>query len=245
MRKVNYLELAIANEKMNAVDIKGKSYMEVNQRIKAFRMVYPQGTIETEMISNENGVCIFRANIYDDDKLLATGTAYEKENSSFINKTSYIENCETSAVGRALGMAGFGIDVSVASAEEVQNAINNQITITTENEAKALQITFGKYNGKTIGDIYEEGDIKYLEWLFDKSKDENIKKAVSILTGLVEMTPEESKKVINEMSIIETQKQQIKDKYSTDEIKNILIKLNKSKLGDLTYKEAEDILKGE
>lgn len=118
-------------------------------------------------------------------------------------------------------------------------------TINTEDEAKALKITFGKYNGETIGDIYKEGDIKYLEWLFDKSKDENIKKAVSILTGLVEMTPEESKKVINEMSIIETQKQQIKDKYSTDEIKNILIKLNKSKLGDLTYKEAEDILKGE
>jgi hypothetical protein len=58
--------------------------------------------------------------------VLGTGTAYEKESSSFINKTSYIENCETSAVGRALGMCGFGIDVSVASAEEVQNAINNQ-----------------------------------------------------------------------------------------------------------------------
>ena len=53
-------------------------------------------------------------------------TAYEKENSTFINKTSYIENCETSALGRALGIAGFGIDTSVASAEEVQNAINNQ-----------------------------------------------------------------------------------------------------------------------
>ena len=104
---------------------------------------------------------------------------------------------------------------------------------------------FGKYNGKTIGEIYESGDVKYLEWLFDKGKDENIKKAVSILTGLVEMTPEETKKEINAMPIQETQKQRIKDKYSTDEIKNILIKLNKSKLGDLTYKEAEDILKGE
>ena len=57
---------------------------------------------------------------------LGHGTAYEKENSSFINKTSYIENCETSAVGRALGMAGFGIDVSVASYEEVATAIANQ-----------------------------------------------------------------------------------------------------------------------
>lgn len=242
---VSYLDIAIANEKMNAVDIKGKSYMEVNQRIKAFRMVYPQGTIETEMISNENGVCIFRAYIYDGDRLLATGTAYEKENSTFINKTSYIENCETSATGRALGMAGFGIDTSIASAEEMQNAINNQVEINTEEEARNLQITFGKYNGKTIGEIYESGDVKYLEWLFDKSKDENIKKAVSILTGLVEMTPEETKKEINAMPIQETQKQRIKDKYSTDEIKNILIKLNKSKLSDLTYEDAENLLKGE
>ena len=245
MRKVSYLDIAMANETIKTTDIKGKDYAEVNQRIKAFRILYPEGTIETEMISNENGVVIFRAMAYNEDKLLATGTAYEKENSSFINKTSYIENAETSAVGRCLGLCGLGIDTSVASAEEVQNAINNQTTINTEEEAKALPITFGKYNGKTIGEIYESGDIKYLEWLFDKSSDENIKKAVSILTGVVEMTPEETKKEINAMPIQETQKQRIKDKYSTDEIKNILIKLNKSKLGDLTYKEAEDILKGE
>ena len=58
--------------------------------------------------------------------VLGVGHAYEKEDSSFINKTSYIENCETSAVGRALGMAGFGIDASICSAEELQNAVLNQ-----------------------------------------------------------------------------------------------------------------------
>ena len=94
-------------------------------------MIYPQGSIKTEMLSNENGTCIFKAIIgYESENgegiILGTGTAYEKENSSFINKTSYIENCETSAVGRALGMAGFGIDTSVASAEEVANAIQQQ-----------------------------------------------------------------------------------------------------------------------
>ena len=52
--------------------------------------------------------------------------AYEKEGSTFINKTSYIENCETSAWGRALGNLGIGIDTSIASAEEVQNAVLNQ-----------------------------------------------------------------------------------------------------------------------
>lgn len=125
--KVTFEKIQKANETINTTSIKGKEYAEVNQRIKAFRMVYPTGAIITDMVQNENGICIFRADIRNEEgDLIATGTAYEKENSTFINKTSYIENCETSAVGRALGMAGFGIDTSVASAEEVQNAINNQ-----------------------------------------------------------------------------------------------------------------------
>lgn len=128
---MTYEQIRKANKQIRTTDIKGKEYAEVNQRIKAFRMCYPTGSIITEMLSNENGVCVFRASVgYADPTqgviVIGTGTAYEKENSSFINKTSYIENCETSAVGRALGMAGFGIDTSVASYEEVANAISNQ-----------------------------------------------------------------------------------------------------------------------
>ncbi len=128
---ITFEDIKKANETIKTTDIKGKDYAEVNQRIKAFRMVYPTGRIQTILLSNENGVCVFSAEVgyyteQGDYKMLGTGTAYEKESSSFINKTSYIENCETSAVGRALGMCGFGIDVSVASYEEVQNAINNQ-----------------------------------------------------------------------------------------------------------------------
>ena len=124
---MTYQDIENANKAIKTTDIKGKDYAEVNQRIKAFRMVHPEGTILTDLISNENGMCIFRATVSDKDGVvLGTGTAYEKENSSFINKTSYIENCETSAVGRALGMCGFGIDTSVASYEEVANAIENQ-----------------------------------------------------------------------------------------------------------------------
>lgn len=124
---MTYEQLLKANESIVTTDIKGKAYAEVNQRIKAFRMLYPNGSIVTELLSNLDGVCIFKATIMaEDGSVLGTGTAYEKESSSFINKTSYIENCETSAVGRALGMVGIGIDTSVASYEEVQNAINNQ-----------------------------------------------------------------------------------------------------------------------
>lgn len=120
-------QIVAANGLCKTTDVKDKPYIEVNQRVKAFRSVCPGGAIITEMLSNENGVCVFRATVYDDEqRILGTGTAYEKETSSFINKTSYIENCETSAVGRALGMCGFGIDTSIASAEEVANAIQNQ-----------------------------------------------------------------------------------------------------------------------
>lgn len=120
-------EIVNANKLIATTDIKGKQYAEVNQRIKAFRSVHPNGSIQSELISLEGGICTFRAIISDaDGKILGTGTAQEKESSSFINKTSYIENCETSAVGRALGMCGFGIDTSVASYEEVANAIENQ-----------------------------------------------------------------------------------------------------------------------
>ena len=181
MKKISYLDICIANEQLNAVDIKGKSYMEVNQRIKAFRMLYPQGTIQTHLISNENGVCIFRASICDEKgNLLGTGTAYEKEDSSFINKTSYIENCETSAVGRALGMLGIGIDISVASAEEVANAINNQ-TLTQE-EADSYTLTFGKYKGMTLKEV-EEQDHKYINWIMDNTKDERMLKMIELSLG--------------------------------------------------------------
>ena len=128
---IKYEDIKQANDATSQTDIRGKKYTEVSERIKAFRMVFPEGFIIDQMVSNENGVCIFKAEVgfYAEDgerRVLGTGWAYEKETSSFINKTSYIENGDTSAVGRALGMAGFGIDTSIASAEEVQNAIENQ-----------------------------------------------------------------------------------------------------------------------
>ena len=124
---MTYEQLAKANGTIKTTDIKGKEYAEVNQRIKVFRMLFPNGCIKTNILSLENGVVTMVAEIYDENKnLLATGTAQEKETSSFINTTSFIENCETSAVGRALGMVGIGIEPSVASYEEVTNAIANQ-----------------------------------------------------------------------------------------------------------------------
>lgn len=124
---MTYEQLVKVNSTIKTTDIKGKQYAEVNERIKAFRQLFPNGTIATEIVSCENGVVIIKATATNEEgSILATGHAYEKENSTFINKTSYIENAETSAVGRCLGMIGIGIDTSVASYEEVANAVVQQ-----------------------------------------------------------------------------------------------------------------------
>ncbi len=114
---------------MKTIDIKGKAYIEVNERLKEFRSnsKYDGFSLVSELIQLENGICTIKAIISNaNGVVVATGFAQEKEDSSFINKTSFIENCETSAWGRALGNLGIGIDTSIASADEVLNAIKNQ-----------------------------------------------------------------------------------------------------------------------
>lgn len=124
---MNFEKLTEINERLASIPVKGKNYVQVNERIKGFRELCPDGSICTEIVSLENGVVTMRAIVSDETgRVLGTGFAQEKETSSYINKTSFIENCETSAVGRALGMLGIGIDGSMASAEEVANAIMNQ-----------------------------------------------------------------------------------------------------------------------
>ena len=158
---MKYEDLKKVNDSIVTTDIKGKEYAEVNQRILAFRKLFPEGFIRTEILNLENGICVIRAwcGFYEKDgefsreHVLGSGIAYEKEGSTFINKTSYIENCETSAVGRALGIAGIGINTSVASAEEVQNAIVQQDSAKklTKTQVDSLRLTI-KNNPDKLGE---------------------------------------------------------------------------------------------
>ena len=117
----------MAKSEMKTVDIKGKPYVTVNERIMAFREAYPGYALATEIIDITDKRVVMKAEIIDPEgKVLATGHAYEMADSSYINKTSYIENCETSAWGRALGNFGIGIDGSMCSAEEITTALINQ-----------------------------------------------------------------------------------------------------------------------
>lgn len=160
-------DLVKANDSIKKMPIKGKEYAVVPERLKAFRMVYPNGSIITEIYDIGQGIVTMKATVMDESgRILGIGHAQEKEESSYINKTSFIENCETSAVGRALGMAGFGFGMSVASAEEVANAMINQIPEAPEElpvkrkepikPTKALEFvpfTEGDLKGKTLAQI--------------------------------------------------------------------------------------------
>jgi len=139
---------------METINIKGKDYVQVNERIKYFREKFQGWSLSSEIISLENGVCVIKATIKDENEIVkATGLAYEKEGSTFINKTSYIENCETSAWGRALGNLGIGIDTSIASAEEVQNAVLNQKPAATSSRKKEKEDRSAGFDGVTNQDV--------------------------------------------------------------------------------------------
>ena len=128
---IEYSNIKKINDALKLTPIKGKEYATVNQRVLGFREICPEGSIETEIVSIKEtnpGVheVIMRAIVRDGEKIIATGTAWEVSTASQVNRTSYIENCETSAVGRALGFLGIGAVDNIATLEELANAITQQ-----------------------------------------------------------------------------------------------------------------------
>jgi len=116
-------------DKLKTISIKGKPYVMVNEKIKHFRTAeeYLGWTLRSEIKTLNEDVVVIHAWVEDaDGTIKADAHAQEFRNASMINKTSYIENCETSAWGRVLSNLGIGVDTSVASAEEVLGAINQQ-----------------------------------------------------------------------------------------------------------------------
>ena len=120
--KVSYDQIEKANKEIETIKLGNKGYAQVNERIKAFRKVYPAGKIHTSIEDIKDDYVRIKAIISDEqDRVIATGYASEtNKGSNKVNLTSMLENCETSSVGRALGFAGFGVDVAIASAEDME-----------------------------------------------------------------------------------------------------------------------------
>ena len=134
----------MSNYKFKTTNIRGKQYVEVNERIKFFRQEdrYKDWTIMSEFTVLDSEQCVCKTTIADTTgRVIATGHAHEVQGASNINKTSYVENCETSAVGRALAMLGIGIDTSIASANEVEDAIAKQESSSAAKKIQKVQET--------------------------------------------------------------------------------------------------------
>ena len=108
-----------------AVNIKGKQYVLVADRIVYFNENFPDGSIETNLITDPGSDrIIIKATVYPDNEKKRVFAAYSQATigDGYINKTSALENCETSAVGRALAFMGIGVIESVASVDEIKKA---------------------------------------------------------------------------------------------------------------------------
>jgi len=138
-------------EKLKTINIKGKDYVEVHTRLKFFREVYSEFSLDSIVLDKTPDSIMIKAEIKDaTGRLIASGIAEESKGSSYINKTSYVENCETSAWGRALGNFGIGLDTSVASANEVINAVNNQKTNPTFKAKMKVTLDIGDANWEKV-----------------------------------------------------------------------------------------------
>lgn len=114
------------NIQTGIIDIRGKQYQTVALRVQLFREAHPEKSLTTDMIVRDEECVVMRATIADETgRVLATGHSEEYRKSSQINRTSALENAETSAIGRALAAFGFG-GTEFATANEVQNAIHQR-----------------------------------------------------------------------------------------------------------------------
>ncbi len=104
-----------------------QDYVTVAERIERFYERYPDGRIITNIIEHdaERGFILMRADVYrnpEDTLPAATGHAFELRSEGYVQRTSYIEVCETSACGRALALCGFEVKRGIASREEMDKA---------------------------------------------------------------------------------------------------------------------------
>jgi hypothetical protein len=104
-------------------------YVLVASRVVYFNEMYPNGCITTYLKRSEDKIVLMEAVVtpdVDKPERRFNGHAQEMWGDGYINRTSALENCETSAVGRALAMMGIGVLDSIASVDEVVKAQNRE-----------------------------------------------------------------------------------------------------------------------
>ena len=146
-------------KKLETINIKGKKYATVSTRVKHLRKDYKDLKMDVNIVATDNdhqGVWI-KASIYEkgakkDDIPIAAGIAYEQKSASGVNSTNWTENCDTSAVGRALANLGIGIEDAYASANEMELALEK------DKQNKEAKSTPEKVKGGEQKIVMEVGD---------------------------------------------------------------------------------------
>lgn len=117
-----------------------ENYVTVAERIAAFRTDFPTGSIITEVLEATEDRVLVKAEVYrdsDDLRPSSTGHAEERRADGYVNKTSAIENCESSAAGRALALLNYSVDrSSIASREEIAGAKEANAELDRRSELK-------------------------------------------------------------------------------------------------------------
>jgi len=196
---------------MNLEKLKIQIPFKVKERIKYFREIHKDWGLTSEILDLSDERCVIKATITNaEDRVIATGIAYETKGSSYINKTSFIENCETSAWGRALANLGIGLDVAIASADEVLNAKAQdkskkpKIEKLTDAKLSAMLVAIGEGKGDTVRErlckykISNKQQAKIDELLSADKKEEKTNGVLGIIDELNSIeVPEDFKKSNN------------------------------------------------
>lgn len=163
------------------VNIHGKQYHTVAKRVQDFREANAEYGLLTEVAFREGDLVAVKASIVDKDgRVLATGHAEEDRTKGQVNRTSALENAETSAIGRALSAFGFA-GTEFASANEVENAIHQQ--------GEPVELIDGA----------KVGEIEALADLADVSLD-HIRKIAKV-EGIDAMTPQQAESTIKKLNL--------------------------------------------
>ena len=122
-------------------------YEPVAARHSRWLAQHPNGRTITHMVSTPGAdICVIRAELWLEEVCIATGYAEEVRGAGNVNRTSHVENCETSAVGRALANAGMaGSDVSKRPSREEMSKVQN-----TAPKMRIAQASSAKGDGQTV-----------------------------------------------------------------------------------------------
>lgn len=247
---MEYKDIEKVNSEIKKTDIKGKQYAEVSERILAFRKLNPNGRIITEIIDKTENDVTVKATIYDEqEKELATGYASEVKK-GLVNTISMLENCETSAIGRALGFCGFGIDNGIASGQDMNKVelykqknkkeeIYNNMFISYDEALKIVKACINDLCRKQ-GIVVTDLSAVINEELWSTLEELNLQQLKRLETELVKINNTKHKwyKLYNQNSKIKT---------VVPENQEVIYKSSSYKFGQEALKQAgeDELLKGQ